>query len=157
MEKTPAAFGSFTTRLVLLLPESPGAGGAGEKEGKVGAKGGAQKRMWDLVESALRKRFDEKEGRDEKEWEETRRKIDGFRGAYGTVSTFYIFSLTLLSFDLVLAFVSCGIVWGLRADFSPWATGFMVNFLDHDVPRTGPILRRPRKHRAAPSQVPLVL
>lgn len=47
--------------------------------------GGAQVRMWDLVERVLRAKFDEKGG-DEKDWEETRKKIDGFRGAYGTVS-----------------------------------------------------------------------
>lgn len=42
-------------------------------------------RMWDLVEWVLRAKFDEKGGK-EKDWEETRKKVDGFRGAYGTVS-----------------------------------------------------------------------
>lgn len=91
LEKTPAAFGSFTTRLVLLLRDEP-ASAAAEKKSTVDTKGGgAQVRMWDLVEKVLRAKFDEKGG-DEKDWEATRQKIDGFRGAYGTVSAIRSFS-----------------------------------------------------------------
>lgn len=86
IEKTPAAFGSFTTRMVLLLRD-----GGSVEGGRGVAKrgGGAQQRMWDLVERVLREKF-EQGGKHESEWEQTRQKIDGFRAAYGTVSTVHL-------------------------------------------------------------------
>lgn len=85
IEKTPAAFGSYTTRIVLLLRDAASSAAFIGEEGG-GVVGGAQDRLWDLMEKALRQRYDEKEGKDEKEWEETSKKINAFRGAYGTVS-----------------------------------------------------------------------